>query len=145
MPKLGNCLEMYTCAQAVPKLCPSMYTPPVYKEWPNLNTNWALAWALAWAHVYISKQFPSLGHSNFYSIAHAAHIASLYSGVIKVTSYMKVTILPWGWSCKLMLYTRPLCKMITPVGKENGKKPYLNTSDHNTYLAPKILLLLSLW
>ena len=67
-----------------------MYIPPLYKEWPNLNTNWALAWA----HVYISKQFPSLGHSNFYSIAHVAHIASLYGGVIEVTSYMKVTSFP---------------------------------------------------
>ena len=54
-----------------PSLCASMYTAPVYKGWPSssfsvqgvskfvhmLCTNWTLAWA----HVYISKQFPSLG------------------------------------------------------------------------------------
>ena len=56
--------------------CPSMYTPPVCKEWPSssssvqgvsklvnmLCTNWALAWARVNFQA-VSK----LGHSNFYS------------------------------------------------------------------------------
>ena len=33
---------------------------PVYKECPSLYML-CTSWALAWAHVYISKQFPSLG------------------------------------------------------------------------------------
>ena len=49
-----------------------------------------------------------LGHSNFYSSAHVAHISSLkwcYRSNKLHASY----ILPLGWSCKLMLYTRLLC------------------------------------
>ena len=54
-----------------PSQCPSMYTPPVYKKWPSSSSSvqgvsklvhmLCTNWALAWAHVYISKQFPSLG------------------------------------------------------------------------------------
>ena len=53
----------------VPKQCPSMYT--VYKECPSSSSSvqgvsklvhmLCTNLALAWAHVYISKQFPSLG------------------------------------------------------------------------------------
>ena len=54
-----------------PSQCPSMYTPPVYKEWPSSSSSvqgvaklvhmLCTNWALAWAHVYICNQFPSLG------------------------------------------------------------------------------------
>ena len=65
-----------------PSLCASMYTAPVYKGWPSssfsvqgvskfvhmLCTNWTLAWA----HVYISKQFPSLGTPTSTAVLSAA-------------------------------------------------------------------------
>ena len=54
-----------------PSLCTSMYTAPVYKGWPSSSSSvqgvskfvhmLCTNWTLAWAHVYISKQFPSLG------------------------------------------------------------------------------------
>jgi len=113
VPKLGNCLEMYTCAQAVPK---HVYTSrsgqavlvaPVYKECPSLNTHCAQIghWL---GHMCTFPSSFKLGHSNFYSSAHVAHISSLkwcYRSNKLHASY----ILPLGWSCKLMLYTRLLC------------------------------------
>ena len=70
--KLGNCLEMYTC----PRQFPSMYTPPVYKEWPTRSSSvrevsklvhmLCTNWALAWARVHF-QAVSKLGHSNFYS------------------------------------------------------------------------------
>ena len=51
-------------------LCPSMYTLPVYKEWPSSATVYKECPSLCTCcvqighglgHVYISKQFPSLG------------------------------------------------------------------------------------
>ena len=54
-----------------PSLCASMYTAPVYKGWPSSSSSvqgvskfvhmLCTNWTQAWAHVYISKQFPSLG------------------------------------------------------------------------------------
>ena len=65
-----------------PSLCANIYTAPVYKGWPSssfsvqgvskfvhmLCTNWTLAWA----HVYISKQFPSLGTPTFTAVLDTA-------------------------------------------------------------------------
>ena len=74
VPKLGNCLEMYTCtsqcpicAQHVYKLGNSLYTGAT--AWPLL-VHWRCihAWALAWAHMYISKQFLSLGTPTFTAV-----------------------------------------------------------------------------
>ena len=74
VPKLGNCLEMYTCpspcpicAQHVYKLGHSLYTGAT--AWPPL-VHWSCihACAQAWAHVYISKQFPSLGTPTFTAV-----------------------------------------------------------------------------
>ena len=69
VPKL--CLS---CAQAVPKLCPSCAQACIHlQEWPSSTSSFSVQgvsklehtlctnWALAWAHVYISKQFSSLG------------------------------------------------------------------------------------
>ena len=74
VPKLGNCLEMYTCpsqcpicAQHVYKLGHSLYTEAT--AWPALvHRSCIHAWALTWAHVYISKQFPSLGTPTFIAV-----------------------------------------------------------------------------
>ena len=137
MPKLGNCLEIYTCAQAVPKHVYTSIVQGVAKFEHKLGTS--LGTCVHFQAVSKLGALQLLQHCTCCS--HCFSIRWCYRSNKLHESY----ILPWGWSCKLMLYTRPLCKMITPVGKENGKKPYLNTSDHNTYPAPKILLLLSLW
>ena len=74
VPKLGNCLEMYTCAQASVQLVHGMYT--------NLDTPCTLKLLLGHplytgavymlahrlGHVYISKQFPSLGTPTFTAV-----------------------------------------------------------------------------
>ena len=58
VPKLGNCLEMYTRpSQLVSK---HLYSSSV-QGLPKLVHVLCTSWALAWAHVYIFKQFPSLG------------------------------------------------------------------------------------
>ena len=81
--------------------CSAQAVAPVYKKWPSSSSSVQVVsklvhmlctnWALSWAHVYISKEFPSLGtlsvtawtqlvhiceqvsfqvgHSNFYSSA----------------------------------------------------------------------------
>ena len=74
VPKLGNCLEMYTCAQACVQFVHSMCT--------NLDTLCTLELLLGHplhtgavymlahrlGHVYISKQFPSLGTPIFTAV-----------------------------------------------------------------------------
>ena len=82
-----------------PSLCASMYTAPMYKGWPSnsfsvpgvskfvhmLCTNWTQAWA----HVYISKQFPSLGTptSTAVFIIYIDHIPDLQLSNSSMTSY----------------------------------------------------------
>ena len=55
------------CAQHVYKLGHSLYTEAT--AWPPL-VHWSCihACAQAWAHVYISKQFPSLGTPTFTAV-----------------------------------------------------------------------------
>ena len=74
VPKLRNCLEIYTCLRQCPictqhvyKLGHSLYTGAT--AWPLL-THWRCiyAWALYTGHVYISKQFPSLGTPTFTAV-----------------------------------------------------------------------------
>ena len=75
IPKLGNCLEMYTCAQAsaqfVHSMCTSLNTPCTLELLLGhfLYTGGVyILGALTWAHVYISKQFPSLGTPTFTAV-----------------------------------------------------------------------------
>ena len=72
VPKLGNCLEIYTCpsqclicAQHVYQLGHSLYTEAT--AWPPL-VHWSCihACAQAWARVHF-QAVSKLGHSNFYS------------------------------------------------------------------------------
>ena len=76
MPKLGNCLEMYTCAQAsvqfVHSMCTNLDTPCTLKllHGHTLYTGavYMLAHRLGHMCTCISKQFPSLGTPTFTAV-----------------------------------------------------------------------------
>ena len=74
VPKLGNCLEMYTCAQAsvqfVHSMCTNLNTPCTRKLLLGhpLYTGTVYMLAHRLGHVYISKQFPSLGTPTFTAV-----------------------------------------------------------------------------
>ena len=72
------------CAQQVYKLGHSLYTEAT--AWPPL-VHWSCihAWAQAWAHVYISKQFPSLGTPTFTAV----QVNESHSEVTKMTLVQK--------------------------------------------------------
>ena len=80
MPKLGNCLEMYTCAQAVPKHVYSVQAVSM------LCTNLALAWARVHFQA-VSK----LGHSNFYSNV-GVEVFQIFPGFICSKAYISKCI-----------------------------------------------------
>ena len=62
---------------------------PVYKKWPSSSSSVQVVsklvhmlctnWALAWAHVYISKQFPSLGTLSVTAWTQLVHICEQVS------------------------------------------------------------------
>ena len=79
VPKLGNCLEMYTCAQCVHSMCTNLDTPCTLELLPGhpCVCKCIHAWGMAWANVYISKQFPSLGIPTFTAMLVKAIVAAV--------------------------------------------------------------------
>ena len=81
VPKLGNCLEMYTCAQAcvqfVHSMCTNLDTPCTLELLPKLATPCTLElYTCLGTDLGTCVHFQAvskLGHSNFYSSSSAFH------------------------------------------------------------------------